>query len=239
MIDSKARLNRQEIEAIPSPEYTKTWHPISHKEVLASLDLVVKAEGVDVVSESYSVKNNGRNMFGTWTLDMPLGKGSLVQLGFRNSYMKTFAVGIAAGTHVIACSNLQFSGEFLEFRKHTSGLDFDELLITAAAAFSGVLVKSMELHEWQEALRPVALPEPDFKALTFDAMRSGILAPNRFRDFLDKHEEEVELSKGENGLYEFHGAVTRMNRDNNLFTVGYRTADLKGLCDGYLERRAA
>ena len=239
MIDSKMRLNRQEIEAIPSPEYTKTWHPISHKEVLDSLDMVVKAEGVAVVGESYSVKNNGRNMFGTWTLDMPLGGGSLVQLGFRNSLMKTFAVGVAAGTHVMACSNMQFSGEFLEFRKHTSGLDFEELLITATAAFSGVLVKSMELHEWHESLRPIALPEPDFKALTFDAMRAGILAPNRFKDFLGKHEEEVVLSKGEGGLYEFHGAITRMNRDNNLFTVGYRTADLKVLCDGYADLKAA
>jgi hypothetical protein len=239
MINSKVRLGRNEVEAIPSPEYTKTWHPISHKEVLGALTTVVEAAGVGVVSESYSVKNNGRNLFGTWALDMALGNGSLVQLGFRNSLMKTFAVGVAAGVGVIACSNMQFNGEFLEFRKHTSGLDFDELLITANAAFSKVMVQSMELHNWQESLRETALPAADFKALTFDAMKAGIVAPNRFRHFIESHEDEIELYKGEDSLYQFHGAATRLNRDNNLFTIGYRTADLKVLCDGYTEGLAA
>jgi hypothetical protein len=238
-MNSKERHTRSEIEAIPAPEYTKTWHPISHKEVLDSLDLIVQAEGVGVVNESYSTRNAGRNMFGTWTLDIPLGDGgSLVQLGFRNSLMKTFAVGVAAGTHVIACSNMQFSGQFLEFRKHTSGLTFEELLYVADAAFGKALDQAKELHEWHEGLRAIPLPEPQMKALTFDAMDRGILPANRFGAFREMHRAEVELA-GDDGLYPWHGALTRINRDLNLFSVGRRTADLRVLCDEYASQVAA
>lgn len=238
-MNSKERYTREEIEAIPTPEYTKTWHPISHKEVLASLDLIVQAEGVGVVNESYSTRNAGRNMFGTWTLDIPLGDGgSLVQLGFRNSLMKTFAVGVAAGTHVIACSNMQFSGQFLEFRKHTSGLTFEELLVVADAAFGKALDQARELDVWHQKLHEIPLPESHMKALTFDAMDRGILAPNRFKAFREAHQEEVELA-GDQSLYPWHGALTRLNRDLNLFSVGRRTADLIQICDGYVESLAA
>lgn len=238
-MNPKERHTRSEIESIPTPDYTKTWHPISHKEVLASLDLIVQAEGVGVVNESYSTRNAGRNMFGTWTLDIPLGDGgSLVQLGFRNSLMKTFAVGVAAGTHVIACSNMQFSGQFLEFRKHTSGLTFEELLVVADAAFGKALDQARELDVWHQKLHEIPLPESHMKALTFDAMDRGILAPNRFKVFREAHQEEVELA-GDQSLYPWHGALTRLNRDLNLFSVGRRTADLIQICDGYVESLAA
>lgn len=236
---SKERVTRNEIMAIPAPEYTKTWHPVPHKMVIEALDTVIESQGIGLISETYSVKNQGRNVFGTWTLDIGLdgldGPGSKVQIGFRNSLMKTFAVGICSGTFVMVCSNMCFSGEFIEFRKHTSGLDFDELLVTANQAFAGVMDRSRKLHAWQEDLHHTPLPQPDFKQLTFDAMQSGILAPNRFRAFLDAHEAEVAQADDERSLYQFHGAVTRMSRDHNLFTVSDRTRDLATLLDDYRE----
>jgi hypothetical protein len=230
-------MTKDEIMAITAPEGTKTWNPVSHREVIEAITTVVEAEGIGVRDETYSVKNGGRNMFGTWTLDIPLGDGgSLVQLGFRNSIMKTFAVGMCSGTHVLVCSNMMFSGEYMEFRKHTSGLDFDELLIKANAALGQTIARATSLQEWHDGLRDTPLDQVGLKTLTFDAMESGILAPNHFKGFLTAWEEERE-TYGEETLHQFHGAVTRINRPINLFTVADRTAKLNAMCDAW--RQAA
>ena len=138
-MDSKQRFTRNEVMAIPAPAYTKTWHPVPHKDVIESLDLVTRKAGVGVMQETYSVTNKGANMFGAWTLDIGMD-GKQVQMGFRNSISKQFAVGICAGTWVMVCSNMAFRGDFIEFRKHTSGLDMEELLSIGLRAFDRVVV---------------------------------------------------------------------------------------------------
>lgn len=233
---SKERLDRETIKAIPAPERTKTWNPISHGEVLEALDMVIRSQGVGIREESYSIANSGLNLFGTWTLDITMegSGGRLVQVGFRNSLKKTFAVGICAGTHVIACSNLMFNGEFLEFRKHTGRLDFDELLVTANTAFAGVIAQSTELNQWQNALEMVPVKEDQHKVLTYEALDAGILPPNRFKEYQRCYEEEVELAEGKRTLSQFHGAITRMSRDLNLFTVSGRMNQLQTLCNAFM-----
>lgn len=230
-MNSKEMLTRNEVMAIESPEYTKTWHPISHREVIESLDEVLNVKQIGVVQERYSIKNGGDNMFGSWVLDIEKN-GTRIQLGFRNSISKTFAVGICAGTFVIVCSNMQFRGEFIEFRKHTSGISYEELLQLGNRAVDQVVEQGNKIIEWQGGLSKYELNVPKFKQITYDAMEQGILAPNHFNKFLSSYREEAELTKNES-LYEFHGAITRMNRGLNLFTVDRRTRSLADLCDQY------
>lgn len=230
-MNSKEMLTRNEVMAIESPEYTKTWHPISHREVIESLDEVLNVKQIGVVQERYSIKNGGDNMFGSWVLDIEKN-GTRIQLGFRNSISKTFAVGICAGTFVIVCSNMQFRGEFIEFRKHTSGISYEELLQLGNRAVDQVVEQGNKVIEWQGNLSKYELNVPKFKQITYDAMEQGILAPNHFNKFLSSYREEVELTKNES-LYEFHGAIIRMNRGLNLFTVDRRTRSLADLCDQY------
>lgn len=236
MINSKERLMRNEVMAIPAPEFTNTWHPVSHKEVIESLDYLLKAKGVGVVQEIYSTKSNGQNLFGTWVLDIERN-GKHIQLGFRNSIKKTFAVGICAGTFVVVCSNMQFKGEFIEFRKHTSGLNYEELLQLGDRAFEQVIDQGNKAIEWHERLHSINLDTTGLKCITYDAMEKGILAPTRFNQFQQAYQEEIELTKNEGSLYEFHAAITRMNRDLNLFTVDNRTRALADLCDTYINQR--
>lgn len=233
-MNSKERITRSEVMAIRSPERTKTWNPIAHAEVIKSLDVVLREKGIGVVNESYSVKNNGNNVFGTWVLDIEK-KGKQITIGFRNSIAKLFAVGICSGVNVIACSNMTFRGDsFIEFRKHTSKISYEELLAIENRAIGQAVDQGTKLIDWQNSLRKYKLDEPEFKQITYDAMDSGILAPNRFKAFRDAYGEELELTKAKNGtLYEFHGAVTRMSRELNLFTVLGRTTDLYDLCNKY------
>lgn len=230
-MNSKERLTRAEVMAIPSPEFTKTWRPIPHRDIIQSLDQVLKVRGVEVMQETYSVTSKGANMFGSWTLDVG-AEGKQVQMGFRNSISKMFAVGICAGTWVMVCSNMQFRGDFIEFRKHTSGLDQEVLLDLGTRAFDKVVTDGQRLIEWQNQLRDYPVDTDGFKCLTFDAMHEGVFGANHFNSFLEAHGEEEKLA-GDRNLYTFHGAVTRMIRDINLFSIDGRTRILGKMCDQY------
>ena len=48
---------------IKAPNFTRTWHPVAHKDVIKTLDMILEEAGVGVVSETYSVKNGGDNLF--------------------------------------------------------------------------------------------------------------------------------------------------------------------------------
>ena len=228
-MNSKDRFSRAEVMAIPAPAYTKTWHPVPHREVITSLEQVVTGRGVGIMNETYSITNKGANLFGAWTLDIGL-EGKQVQMGFRNSTDKSFAVGICAGTWVMVCSNMQFRGDFIEFRKHTSGLEVIDLLTIGTRAFDKVVTEGQNLIEWQNQLVDYPIKEQDFKCLTFDAMKGGVFGANHFNAFLTAYDEEKALT-GNDSLYEFHGAATRMIRNINLFSIDTRTRVLGNLCD--------
>jgi hypothetical protein len=228
-MNSKERFSRAEVMAIPAPAYTKTWHPVPHREVITSLEQVVTGRGVGIMNETYSVTNKGNNLFGAWTLDIGVG-GKQIQMGFRNSISKDFAVGICAGTWVMVCSNMQFRGDFIEFRKHTSGLEIVDLLTIGTRAFDKVVTDGQRLIEWQDQLHDYPISGDRFKCLTFDAMKEGVFGANHFNAFLSSYAEEVELTK-EGTLYEFHGAATRMIRNINLFSINDRTRSLDNMLD--------
>jgi hypothetical protein len=223
-------LTRPEVLSIPAPQFTKSWHPMAHSAVIGALDMILGSEQIGVVRERYDVTKDGANMFGSWTLD--IGNGTKIQLGFRNSTCKAFAIGVCSGTWVMVCSNMCFSGDFVEFRKHTSGLDYDELLEIGGRSIKTVVANGKKQIGWQDNLVTYPVSPARFKMLTYDAMAEGVLPPSNFAAFLDSYNEETTLSKRET-LYEFHGAVTRLSRTSSLFTINHRTVALNALCDRY------
>ncbi len=230
------RLNEQAVRAVPEPEFTRSWHPMSHGKVIDALELAVNKTGMEIANKTYSMNGSGMNMFGTWTLDHETN-GFRWMIGLRNSMCKSFAIGIAAGDYVTVCSNMMFSGEFIEFRRHTSGVDLEELRLLSERAVKGVFKKLEDLTMWHDNLKGYSLTDGEFKLLTFDAMKSGAVAPAKFRRFLECHEEELAIS--DQSLYTFHGAGTRLIKDNSLFNISDYSRHLTGVCDDYMIRLAA
>ena len=225
------------VRMVPEPRFTKSWHPVGHFKVIDSLELAVKNAGMEIVKRQYSLHDKGMNMFGTWHLDQSSNtNGSNWMIGLRNSMSKSFAIGICAGTNIMVCSNMMFSGEFIEFRRHTSGVDLEELRLLSTRAVEGVTKKLNTLTEWQDDLKGYPLQEEWFKVLTFDAMKEGAIPPSRFLEFMKCHEEEVKLN--DRSLYTFHGGVTRLIRDNSLFSVAGYSKKLIGICDDYIQKAA-
>ena len=71
--------------------------------------------------------------------------GMSLAMGFRNSIDKSMPLGICAGVTVFVCDNLALSGDFIKFRKHTSGLT-DESLQAISMDAVGQVIEKMEIY---------------------------------------------------------------------------------------------
>ncbi len=232
-----------EVAAIPCPPATKTFRPISHGDLVRTLRYACKRVGIGIKGEEYTLARDGRRIFGTFDLaPFVRGNGRSFTLGFRQGVDKSMSIGICAGLTVTVCSNMMFDGEFLEFRKHTSGLDDSELNRIAFEAVSSAMGKMISLKKWHDRLKTVKVNKYKFKCLTYDAMTQGVFAPANLSRFLLEYGNEREEQHHQNiktvphdidTLYTWHGGVTRLLRGKSMFQVAESNRILQGICDNY------
>jgi hypothetical protein len=236
-----------EVRAVPEPEFTKTWRPIGHAKVLDALTAATRNLGIGIKSETYSLSKTGGCVFGSWVLDIG-NHESDYSLGFRNSVDKSFALGICAGTHIMVCSNMCFSGTFIEFHKHTSGLSEDRLLRITKQALGGAVIEMERMDKWQKTLHEVYVPKHDFKELAYDFATQGVFSPSNLSKYITHVDEEIADSwhrkkgrvlDGARTLHAVHGGATRLMRGWNLLRSSEATKSLNSICDDYLVRKAA
>ena len=230
----KTRTTESTVRIVPEPKFTKSWHPVSHGKVIDALGVAVKNAGLEVIDRYYSLQRNGLNVFGTWHLNQKFN-GGLWMLGFRNSMCKDFSIGICAGTNIIVCSNMVFSGEFIEFRRHTSGVNLEELSILSVRGVNSITEKLERLTKWQTNLKKYSLHREEFKVLTFNAMKKGVIPTTKFNQFIKCHDKEACLNEAPS-LYTFHGGVTRLMRNSSLFTISHYSNKLEGFCNDYINQ---
>jgi len=232
------RVSEAEVKAVIEPEFTKTWHPISHAKVIDALDIAVENHGLAIKSKSYTLAADGNKLFGTWNIDSGHEDRDWA-FGFRNAMDKSMALGMTAGTNIMVCSNMCFSGEYIAFRKHTSGLNMDQLVWMADKAIETTMQKSMDFDDWHQGLKGRDMSKGNAgKAFAFDCMNKGIFAPSKFKAYIEACTEEFKISKAAD-LYTYHGGVTRLHRDSSLFNVADSSRKLVGLCDHYASLMAA
>lgn len=237
------RASESEVMSVPQGEFTKTFKPISHGHLLKVLQTAVVMNGLEIVTKDYSLNKNGKRMFGVWSFDAGNG-GMRWSMGFRNSVDKSTAIGICAGVTVTVCGNMMLSGDFTAFRKHTSGLDDDELIHLGAEAVGGAIIDMTKLHQWQEGLHEIWIPARERKSFVYDLIKEGVISPTEWKYYHDCLDIELDIRRGKpldgtHSMFNLHGAATRLLRDGNLLLTHKRLASLKGVCDEYIMRKAA
>lgn len=228
------RVTEAEVIQVPAVPFTRSFHPVHHRQVLDAIRSGVVATGLEIISSEYVLANNGNRMFGIW--DLSGGSEELCwSIGIRNSMDKSMALGITAGTRVFVCDNLAFSGEFVEFRKHTKGLSYDELEFMAYRAMKKMVANLTKFQAWHEGLKNFSLTEWDAKILLVEIMTNSIMPPSKFTRFRDLYFGGVY----ESTLWGFHETMTDMWRDNNLLTLPQKNRMLNLVLDDYIEKRSA
>jgi hypothetical protein len=116
--------SREEIIAVPTPQATESYVPLSYESLLTRIEKQLAVESILIKDEKLALSKNGQRLFGMLELKMP---GLPMQdygciLGLRNSYDKSCSTGICLGASVFVCDNLSFNGEVTFSRKHTANL---------------------------------------------------------------------------------------------------------------------
>lgn len=218
-----------ELRAIPAPERTTTWNPIPHYEVLDQVNKVFTDLGITVLDTRIDVNRLGNNAFVTHRMDKKSNDERFLQLGWRNSTNKTFSIGFTSGTHVIVCSNLVFSGQWMEFRKHTGNLNNDMVRQMALKGTRTTLLNSQKLALWHDEMKEIKRDRKDADHIFMEMVRKGVVAGRNILDLSNAYDEEVKRY-GES-LYTIYNCATQTFRNMSLPAIATRSEMLNRLME--------
>jgi hypothetical protein len=116
-------VTRDDLSMIPLPEATESYMPVPHNHLADSLSAIGQniLRGFTLHKEQYAIAREGSQLFGVIVFKKDHSELGL-SIGFRNSYDKSMAIGIAIGAEVFVCDNLAFTGDIAVLRKHTANV---------------------------------------------------------------------------------------------------------------------
>jgi hypothetical protein len=127
--------NRSNLNAIETPASTESWFPLPHADLLESVEAQLQETGFVIEAETHALSKKGARYFGLLQVTLPSRSREDFKwiVALRNSHDKTFPAGLVAGSRVLVCDNLAFSGEVTLSRKHTRFASRDLPGLTARA----------------------------------------------------------------------------------------------------------
>ena len=124
------------------PQQTKTYKPVSHKQLIDLTLNGIHNAGFKLDSESYSAARSGNIANGRFSIADVSDSEMQLQIGWQNSYDKSLTLKFAIGTKIFICQNGCVSGDMGAFKKKHVGeiQDFtpsaiSEYIKSAAEAF--------------------------------------------------------------------------------------------------------
>ncbi len=202
------KIAREELKALPVPEGTKTHQPLSHFEVVKSLEEALSFRHLMVVRDEYAVSADGMKMFGVMDLNAEFTQGRF-SIGLRNSNDKSMRLALTAGLRVFVCDNMAFSGDFTPLsHKHTRNLS----LIDSISIAVDRIHRNFETLEAQvNAMTEFGLSDNDAKLLIYRAFLDRALkgVPRHLMFEVHKHYFEPEYPEFERrNLWSLSNAFT-------------------------------
>jgi hypothetical protein len=116
-------VTRDDLALVPVPEATDSYIPVPHNNLADTLSTIGRdiLKGFTLSNEQYAIAREGQQMFGVLSFRNDHNELGL-SIGFRNSYDKSMAIGIAIGAQVFICDNLALTGDITIMRKHTANV---------------------------------------------------------------------------------------------------------------------
>lgn len=170
---------KADLASVSVPESTDSYVPVPYGRFVEEVALHVPRFGLTVTDERFALARDGRQMFGVLTCTNGHGaRDYALAIGLRNSYDRSLAVGLVAGSRVFCCDNLAFSGEAGMHRKHTANVfrDLPDLIYRMLSQVSTL----RDRHGAEiEAMRARELSPGDAHHLMVAAVRSRVLPSSR------------------------------------------------------------
>lgn len=168
---------------------TSYWEGITHADAVRTIRKVAKENKLTITDEQFQLANTGNHtLFASWDFKraVPGVKGATMSMGYRHSNIGRFAHTFATGARVAVCANGIISGEFTLRRKHTTSVNFLDLV---RQAYEQYLEDIKKIRPMIVGLQKKDLDDADAAEIMLESCRRGILKWSRIR-LVDKEWRE-------------------------------------------------
>jgi Domain of unknown function (DUF932) len=228
------KVERAEVENVPTPESTPTWTPIPHTALIDRVEDTIRGNGLSIVNQTHSMTRGGLRYFGL--MQIANGQNSddyAWVLGTRNSHDKQFPAGLVVGASVFVCDNLSFSGEVRMTRKHTT-----HILRDLPGLVQGAVGRLMEKWNHQDqriaAYKASELNDKDAHDLIVRAIDARSLTAVQVPKVLQEWRRPRHEAFEPRTAWSLFNGFTESLKDLSLESLSARTQRLHGLFDTHV-----
>jgi hypothetical protein len=118
----KNNLTREELFAVEVPMQTRTYKPVSHRNIIETTLEQIDKSGFVVKDEHYISAQNGFIATGYYNLEYFADPEVNIRIAWQNSYNKQVSLKYAIGLNVMVCTNGSFYGDIGGFKKRHTGI---------------------------------------------------------------------------------------------------------------------
>lgn len=216
----------------PRPEFTKSWHPFSHGEIIDAMEIATKEHHLEVIKREYSIRPDSK-MLAAWEIKNGTKEYNF-GIGFRNAIDKTHSVGVFLFTKIFVCANWNFATfkDWVLFRKHSGRLEMEEIVYYAKEAVGLIIPKMERFAKHHEEMKSISLSTRNASLISVGAMSRRLLPPAKFPEFWDLyHAPESKYREYGDSLYAWHGAMTELMKSNSLLSQTWEQDKLNHYID--------
>jgi len=227
-------VDRAALACVATPAATQSWQPIPHLELVETVESALTTNGLRLVNQAHGMTHDNARYFGL----MEITNGESVNpeyvrvLGLRNSHDMRLTAGMVAGSQVMVCDNLAFSGEIQISRKHTVNIlrDLPGMVRQAIDRLLGAWHRQdRQILQYKDA----QLSDKDAHDLIVRSMDAGAFCAKRIPAILGEWREPKHQAFAPRNVWSWFNAVTE-NLKDNLPMLPRRTQALHSVCDQYV-----
>lgn len=209
-----------EVCSVPIPQYTRTHRPVTYQAAIEQvIDNLERWYGP--VEARFALAHNGSQLFATFAVKVDSDLHAMA-IGMRQSYDKSLAFGLVAGSSVFVCDNLAFNGEIRQIRKNTtySAYDVSRLIASivdvAHDAYSQI---DSDYGRWCQ----IAVPQREAFAQLGTMRGQGLLTARQFEVALGDVQKPRHAEFAEPTAFSLFNAVTEGLKKGSAGEMAERT----------------
>lgn len=191
----ESNASRDEVCAVSTPDGATVskgtgakapYVPVPYRHLLDLVSKGVTDLGLEIFEEKYQLVRQGSQLFGQLWVAGDDDEFTRT-VGIRSSHDGSLSVGICGGVTVMVCSNLCFSGEITEMRRHTRHV-LDELPGIVNGALGRMVHDFEAQRRFLTSLKEVEVEQgADLDHFMMEAARQNILSvPTKIFSVLDE-----------------------------------------------------
>lgn len=142
---------------VPVPPETRTYKPVSHRELAKITLKSIKKAGFTVAKQEYSSAKEGKIANARYVIKELSDAEMTLEIGWQNSYDKTLSLKFAIGTRIFICDNGCVSGNFGAFKKKHMGEIKEFAPTQIEEAISGAAAQFARMKDERDAMKAIKI----------------------------------------------------------------------------------